>query len=91
LLLNWLKSSQQQAAAGVAAFDFQEWRVRTHRFAVGQSVRFVSGVVGRPGAAGNYKVVRVLPSDGDEQLYRIKSASEPHERVARESQLDSAV
>ncbi len=62
--------------------------MRTHRFNVGQNVRFVSGIVGRPGAGGNYKVIRILPLEGDEQHYRIKSASEPHERVARESQLD---
>jgi hypothetical protein len=51
-------------------------------------VRFISGPSARAGAGGSYKIVRVLPSEGDEQLYRIKSASEPHERVARESQLD---
>jgi hypothetical protein len=65
----------------------QESFVR-HRFRVGESVRFISGPSARAGAGGSYKVVRVLPSEGDEQLYRIKSASEPHERVARESQLD---
>lgn len=62
-----------------------------HKFKVGENVRFVSGTVGRPGAGGSYKVLRVLPFEGDEQLYRIKSASEPHERVARESQLDPTV
>jgi hypothetical protein len=63
--------------------------VSTQKFAVGQSVRFISGTVGRPGASGTYKIVRVLPiADGDEQQYRIKSANEAHERVARESQLD---
>jgi hypothetical protein len=67
---------------------FQENLVRDSKFLVGQNVRFVSGIVGRPGAGGNYKIVRVLPLEGDEQQYRIKSMSEPHERVARESQLD---
>jgi hypothetical protein len=33
-------------------------------------------------------VVRILPTDGDEQQYRIKSATEPHERVAKQSQLE---
>jgi hypothetical protein len=32
----------------------------------------------------------VLPSEGDEQQYRIKSANEPHERVAKQSQLERA-
>ena len=39
---------------------------------------------------GVYEVVRLLPSDGDEQQYRVKSATEPHERVAKQSQLERA-
>jgi hypothetical protein len=35
-----------------------------------------------------FEVVRILPTDGDEQQYRIKSATEPHERVAKQSQLE---
>jgi hypothetical protein len=42
----------------------------------------------RPGASGKYKVVRLLPSDGDDYQYRIKSAGEAFERVAKESQLE---
>ena len=60
----------------------------THKFAVGDSVRYTSGTVGRPGDDGDYKVVRLLPAEGEEQRYRIKSANEAHERVALESQLD---
>jgi hypothetical protein len=33
-------------------------------------------------------VVKLLPLEGDEHQYRIKSASEAFERVAKESQLD---
>ena len=39
-------------------------------------------------ADGAYQVVKLLPSDGDDYQYRIKSASEAFERVAKESQLD---
>jgi hypothetical protein len=67
---------------------FQENDVTKNKFMVGQIVRFTSGTVGRPGAGGSYKIIRVLPLEGDEHQYRIKSASEPHERIARESQLD---
>jgi hypothetical protein len=67
---------------------FQENDVTKNRFMVGQIVRFTSGTVGRPGAGGSYKIIRVLPLEGDEHQYRIKSAHEPHERIARESQLD---
>ena len=48
----------------------------------------ISASVGRGGANGVYEVVRLLPTDGDEQQYRIKSATEPHERVAKQSQLE---
>jgi hypothetical protein len=58
------------------------------KFHVGQNVRFTSNTVGRPGAEGDYTVVRVLPLEGGEQQYRIKGTSEAHERVAQENQLE---
>jgi hypothetical protein len=36
---------------------------------------------------GVYEVTKLLPHNGHEFEYRIKSASEEHERVARESEL----
>ena len=65
--------------------------VATHKFSVGESVHLTAGVFTRGGATGIYKVTQLLPSDGDEQQYRIKSASEPHERVAKQSQLEPAL
>ncbi|MCC6946246.1 MAG: hypothetical protein IT539_00630 [Bradyrhizobiaceae bacterium] len=59
-----------------------------NRFRVGESVRYTSNTVGRPGARDGYTIVRVLPPENGEQQYRIKSASEAHERVAQESQLE---
>ena len=44
--------------------------------------------VGRGGTNGIYKVTQLLPPEGDDHQYRIKNADEPHERVAKESQLD---
>ena len=38
-------------------------------------------------AAADYKVTYLLPPEGDDYQYRIKSAAEPHERVLKESQL----
>jgi hypothetical protein len=58
-----------------------------HKFKVGQSVHYTSGPYGRGTASGAYKVTQVLPAEGDDRQYRIKSASEPHERVVKESQL----
>lgn len=62
--------------------------LRTHRFSVGQTVSYTSSPITRPGASGSYKVVRLLPSDGDDYQYRIKNPGEAFERVAKESQLE---
>ncbi|HEY2529124.1 MAG TPA: hypothetical protein VGJ20_14455 [Xanthobacteraceae bacterium] len=65
-----------------------EGSVQDHKFKVGQSVSFTSGPFGRGGANSIYKVIQLLPAEGDDYQYRIKSAHEPHERVVKESQLD---
>ena len=62
--------------------------LRTHKFHVGQTVFYTSSPVSRPGATGSYKVVRLLPSDGEDYQYRIKNPGEAFERVAKESQLE---
>jgi hypothetical protein len=67
---------------------WQEVVLSPHKFRIGDSVHFTTGLVGRGGANGVYEIVRLLPSDGDEQQYRVKSATEPHERVAKQSQLE---
>jgi hypothetical protein len=59
-----------------------------HKYKVGESVHYTSNVMRRFGATGNFRIVKLLPLEGDELQYRIKSATEPHERVAKESQLD---
>ena len=56
-----------------------------HKFKVGQSVSFIPGLLG--GGPAIFKVTQLLPSEDDDHKYRIKSDSEPHERVAKESQL----
>lgn len=61
--------------------------LKTYKYSLGQSVRYTAGP-GRFGASGSFKVVKLLPSEGDEQQYRIKSVGEAFERVAKESQLD---
>ncbi len=61
-----------------------------HKFKVGQSVQYNGSAVRRIGVNGTFKVVKLLPPEGDDQQYCIKSASEPHERIAKESQLNPA-
>jgi hypothetical protein len=62
--------------------------MRAHKFRVGQTVFYTSSPISRPGASGSYKVVRLLPSDGEDYQYRIKHSGEAFERVAKESQLE---
>lgn len=63
--------------------------LKTHKYSVGQNVRYTVGPFGRLGAGGSsFKVVKLLPLEGDEHQYRIKSTGEAFERVAKESQLD---
>ena len=61
-----------------------------HKYRVGDTVYYTSPSFGRAAASGSYTVVKLLPSDGDDHQYRIKSSGEAFERVAKESQLDRA-
>ena len=62
--------------------------LKTHKYSIGQNVRYTAGPFGRFGASGSFKIVKLLPPEGDELQYRIKCAGEAFERVAKESQLD---
>jgi hypothetical protein len=60
-----------------------------HPFKAGQRVRLSRTVQNRNAAGGSYEVVRQLPTGDDgERQYRLKSGSENHERVAKESELE---
>jgi hypothetical protein len=69
-------------------FSSTESNLSDHKFKVGQSVLYTSGPYGRGSSSSVYKVTQLLPPEGDDRQYRIKSANEPHERVVKESQLD---
>jgi hypothetical protein len=62
-------------------------RALKHKFTVGTTVYFTASNVSRPAATGTYEIVRLLPTEGDDCQYRIKSSTEAFERVAKESQL----
>ena len=64
--------------------------LRAHKYQVGEIVYYTSPTFGRAAAIGSYTVVKLLPSEGDDYQYRIKSSGEAFERVAKESQLDRA-
>ena len=63
--------------------------ITMHKFTIGQIVQF------RPdrfsdAPRGPYELTKRLPHNGTEYEYRIKSAHEEHERIAKEKQLSSA-
>jgi hypothetical protein len=64
--------------------------VPDHKFKVGQAVHSTGGPFGSASPNNIYKVTQLLPPEGGDFQYRIKSAAEQHERVAKESQLDRA-
>jgi hypothetical protein len=68
-----------------------EARAIEHKFKVGQSVNLALGPFGRGITGAVYKITQLLPPEGDDHQYRVKSASEPHERVVKESQLSRVV
>lgn len=71
----------------VAAYESPS---KAHKYHVGETVYYTSPTFGRAAASGSYTVVKLLPSEGDDYQYRIKSNGEAFERVAKESQLDKA-
>jgi hypothetical protein len=60
---------------------------------VGQSVRYLYSIGGLKRQPGwdVYKITQLLPAEGDDHLYRVKSADEPHERVPRETELECVI
>ena len=57
-----------------------------HKYQIGQLVNYLS----RERASGVHQITQLLPPEGGAFQYRIKNANEPHERVAKESELRSA-
>ena len=60
-----------------------------HKFKIGEIVT-VRPAVSRNVPGGVYEVTKLLPHNGSEFEYHVKSAREEHERLARESELTRA-
>ena len=60
-----------------------------HKFSVGQVVDFAELRLARP-IVSRYEITRLLPSDGIQFQYRIKTAGETFERMAKEDELTTA-
>jgi hypothetical protein len=61
--------------------------IAEHKFRAGQKVTLVASFPDRSAAGTGYVVTRQLPERDSEFEYRIRNIFEPHERVARESEL----
>ncbi|MEA1671919.1 hypothetical protein [Nitrospirillum sp. BR 11163] len=60
---------------------------RRHKFSVGQTLDFTPHRLEEMPADGRYEVVSLMPSQGKEFLYRIRSTTSGQERMVRETQL----
>jgi hypothetical protein len=58
-----------------------------HRYKVGQMVDLIPSHLGVTASSRSYKIVRLLPREGGQHLYRIKTIAEAFERIAKESEL----
>ena len=56
----------------------------THKYKIGQLVSFVAARDALAAGTQPYKIMRLLPFDDGEPLYRIKSTTSQSERVAKE-------
>jgi len=72
------------------AFALMGNAMSNHKFKVGQTVNYTPRFIGTVSADAVFKITRLLPAADAELQYRIRSASEPYERVAKESQLGRA-
>ena len=58
-----------------------------HKFKIGQTVDFSPGRGTMASMSRLYKIVKLLPPQDGQFLYRIKGSSEPFERIASERDL----
>jgi hypothetical protein len=84
----WSKSFDHAPYEGVSKSI--EGNSMIHKFQVGQSVALIPRVI-RQAAAGTYEITRLMPENEVEPHYRIKSATERHERVVPESELEMSL
>lgn len=59
----------------------------SHKFKVGEAVVYSPSRWSMRTRSGSCQIIRLLPADSGENLYRVKCPSEPFERMARESEL----
>jgi hypothetical protein len=62
-----------------------------HKFKVGQTVSYLSGSRGSGSRNDLFKIMQCLPPQGGDYQYRIRGANEPHDRMAKESELERTI
>jgi len=60
------------------------------KFRVGQMVDLHARRLGVAGTVRDFKILRLLPFEFGDRQYRIKTVTEPYERIAKESELSPA-
>ena len=83
----WHDLSKRQGALRLSS-QGRRGPMPSHKFKVGDIV-VINPAISRFVPSGVFEVTKQLPGNGERE-YRIKSANEPHERVARESELIKA-
>ena len=63
--------------------------MQAHRFQIGENVEILAGTLTARHAPGQYTVVRLMPNDGADREYRVRSNQDGHERVVRQSEMRS--
>ncbi len=58
-----------------------------HKYRVGDRVEYTRSPFDGDATSGVYTITRLMPTDGADVQYRVKSANEVHERTMKESQL----
>ncbi len=58
-----------------------------HRYAIGDRVELQPGPYDGNVPRGTYTILRLLPNESIDREYRVKNASDGHERVVQESRL----
>jgi hypothetical protein len=61
------------------------------KFKVGQTVSYLSSSRGGGSRSDVFEIMQCLPPQGGDYQYRIRGADEPHDRVAKESELERTI
>ncbi len=62
-----------------------------HKYKIGQTVEFIASRSRVSTGGRRYEILRLLPVEAGEVLYRVKCKDEPFERIAKESELSRRV